>query len=130
MMWANSLGIASLGPGIVKIEATFLTPFHATLPISLGFAPQHHLLYAIFVVDRVDIETGVTNVKSAVGPQTAVISCNAGSELTHPASQHSLMLLNLCSTETHFESPHVTSASCVSIFVRANSPITLLLLLF
>ncbi len=31
-----------------------------------------------------------------VGPQITVISHDAGSESTHPASQHSLMHLNLC----------------------------------
>ncbi len=52
--------------------------------------------------------------KSAVGPQTAVISRDAGSESTHPASRRSLAHSDLCSTEILGESPHITLPSCVS----------------
>ncbi len=60
----------------------------------------------------------MTNVKSVVGPPTTVISLDAGSESTHPASQCSLAHLNLCSAEILGESPHVTSPSCVSMFAQ------------
>ncbi len=59
---------------------------------------------------------GVSNVQSVVGPQIAKILHSAGSESTHPASQHSLMHLNLCNTKTHSQSHYIISPSCVSTF--------------
>ncbi len=72
----------------------YFPPFHTTL----SFTPYH------FCSGQGGLETDTANVKSAVGPQTIMISHDAGSESSHPASQHSLVYLNLCSTETHGES--------------------------
>ncbi len=65
------------------------------------------------------LKTGVTNMKSALGPQTTVILRNAGSESIHPTSPYAPTFagaFKLCSAETFGESPHVTSPSCISMF--------------
>ncbi len=85
---------------------------------SVSYVLVHKQLLRTSFSRQDGLETGVTNVKSAVGPQTAVISLDAGSQSTHPASQCSLAHLNLCSAEILGESPHVTLPSCVSMFAQ------------
>ncbi len=58
---------------------------------------------------------------SVVGSQTLMVSHNAGNESTHPVSQHSLLHLNVCFTEAHSESLHLTSPSCDSTFAWSNT---------
>ncbi len=116
VMWGDSPNVASLGAGKVKSCDRSFHPLHcATIP--LPSAPHQ------FCSGQDRFKTGVSDVKSVVQPQTAVILLDAGSESTHPVSQHSLMHLNLCNAETHCESPHVTSSSRVSTFTRSQDKV-------
>lgn len=57
-------------------------------------------------------------VKTAAWAQTFGTSRHAETESLHPAYEHSLLYSFLCFSETHGESPHLTSWNCVSTCAR------------
>ncbi len=84
--WGDSPNMVSRGIGRVKIEATVFIPFHihTTVPFPSSIIPSFTLHQFCFV--QGGRKTGMINVKSVIGPLTAVILHDAGSESTHPAS--------------------------------------------
>ncbi len=95
-MWHHlAQGERKLKPQFSRLSALHrhFHPFHTRL----SFTPYH------FCSGQGGLETCLTNVISAVGPQNTTISHHAGSELSYPMFQHLLMHLNLCTTETHGE---------------------------
>ncbi len=76
-----------------------------------------------FLSGQGGLEISVTNMKSGTGLQTVMISHDAGSESAHPATQHLLVHLNLCSTETFNEIRHITSHHLTKLHLNVRPAI-------